>query len=228
MRLRFALLLFVFALPAFAQKTYSNVEQMSGWSGCSACAEGASTATFGMTRGMSSPSMDGKSAMFSIGGSKPWALALWHKFLGYDDAVKNATMDFYLYGKQNQNSNGMEFAMSQAVGGKWYKWSVQFSFNKNVISVWDSANHKWVSTGVKAIAPSNSTWHHYKFTFNITPDHKVGFLTFVVDGTTHYINKYFGPQSTSNHGISTHMQLNLGATAADYAIYVDKFNITVK
>jgi hypothetical protein len=227
MKLRFLPLILGLCLPALAQTTYSNLDQATGWSGCSVCAEAGTTETFSMTRGVTSPSMDGKSAKFSIGGANPWGLALWHKYLGTHDTAKNFKMDVYVYGQQLQKSNGMEFSVSQAVGGKWYKWSIQFSFNKKLVSVWDSANHHWVATSMPALIPSNYKWHHYTFNVQKTSTGKAAFLTFVVDGHTYYINKSFGPQSTSNHGISTHFQLNMNSAADDYSVWLDKYLITM-
>lgn len=226
LRLTFLILaIATLATPLFAQTTMTSVEQMSGWTGCSACAQAGTTSVFSMTQKVSSPSLDGASAKFYIGGNKPWGLALWHKFLGYHDTYHNFSMDFYQYGNAMQNSNGIEYALSQAVGNKWYKFSVQFSFNKHVISVWDSAAGHWVSTGVALPTPSNNTWHHYTFNFAKTSDGHAKFLTFVLDGHTYYINKAFGPQSTSNHGVSAHMQLNMNGSGQSFTIWIDKFTI---
>jgi hypothetical protein len=224
MKLTLAFALFVLALPAFAQ---TNLDQASGWSGCSVCAEDNVTETFKMTQHISSPSMDGASAKFSIGGTNPYGLALWHKFLGYHDTAKTAKLDMYMYSSAFNKSNGIEFAASQAVGGKWYKWSVQFSFNKGYVSVWDSANHRWAATSMPARIPSNYKWHHYTLYFR-KANGKAYFDKFIVDGQTYYINKSFYPQSTSNHGISTHFQLNMNRYADDYAVFVDKFNLTIQ
>jgi hypothetical protein len=226
MKLRYLFMMLALCLPAAAQKTFTSVEQMSGWQGCSDCAQGSVTTTFSLKQAQTSPSMDGKSAKFAIGGSTPWGLALWHKFMGYYDTAKNFTMDVWLYGDKPMLSNGYEFGLSQAVGGKWYKWSIQFSFNKKIVSVWDSYNRRWVATSMPAITPSAYKWHHYVFTLQKTSTGKAAFLTFNVDGQNYYINKSFSPQPTSNHGISTHFQLNQNGIADDYSLWLDKYTIS--
>ena len=49
-------------------KTYSDIEEMSGWKSCTACAGGGGNAVYSMTQHIASPSLDGDAAKFSIGG----------------------------------------------------------------------------------------------------------------------------------------------------------------
>src|SRR5436305_15336805 len=67
---------------ALAQTTFSNLDQKTGWQSCTKCAgAGGSgpTASYGTSAGIRTPSMDGASRRFSIGGSTKYANALWWK-----------------------------------------------------------------------------------------------------------------------------------------------------
>src|SRR5437879_5178661 len=96
---------FMLATAAFSQTTYSNIDQMSGWSLCSACAGAngtGSAASYSMWR-VSSPSLDGSAAQLNLGGSTPYSNALYSKTLtfSYTTATKlhHFIYDLYFYYK---------------------------------------------------------------------------------------------------------------------------------
>ena len=72
-----------------AQTTISNIQSLPGWQSCSAtfppgsgragqiCAAGLGTAVSTMTQNQSTPSMDGQSAHFTMGGSQPYSNMLY-------------------------------------------------------------------------------------------------------------------------------------------------------
>jgi len=122
-----ALVLFVFifaSAAAVATTTVSNIDQQSGWNACSACANGG-VATYSLTQHQSSPSLDGNSAKFHLGGSTPLSDALWFKRVGYNSTATHFTNDTHYYLKTPSAPTGMEFSVSQHVGYKWYRWDWQ-------------------------------------------------------------------------------------------------------
>src|SRR5262245_61604823 len=84
---------------ANAATTFSNIEQMSGWNWCSACAKAGGGSTLSMLRGQSSPSLDGQSTKFSLGGTIPWSHALYYKRLSNNSTATNFIYDVYYYMK---------------------------------------------------------------------------------------------------------------------------------
>src|SRR5437899_2888630 len=85
---------------ALAQTVFSSLDQKSGWQSCTTCAgAGGSgpTASYSSRAGVSSPSMDGASRQFSIGGSRAYANALWWKQLGANAGASHFVYDLYYY-----------------------------------------------------------------------------------------------------------------------------------
>jgi hypothetical protein len=82
---------------------------MSGWISCPAkfaagsgrdgqvCAVGIGNAVSTMTEGQSSPSMDGKSAKFSMGGPTGYSNELYWNPIGGGNNVSHFTYDLYFY-----------------------------------------------------------------------------------------------------------------------------------
>src|SRR5688500_786395 len=95
-----------------ATRTYSNIDQMSGWDHCTVCAGAGgqgSVAVFSMKQNVSSPSMDGRSAKFFLGGTNNYSNALWWKQLGSNPGVRNFKYDLYFYIKNPGAAQALEF-----------------------------------------------------------------------------------------------------------------------
>ncbi len=93
--MRLAAVLFavsMIALAAGARTTFTNIEAMTGWHACSSCAGAGGDATYSMTQFISSPSLNGKSTEFSLGGTTPWSHALFYKTLS-----GNSTASHFIY-----------------------------------------------------------------------------------------------------------------------------------
>src|ERR671923_1998617 len=102
----------VLSLSTLSATTFYNVEQMSGWNWCSGCAKAGGGAILSMLRGQSSPSLDGKSTKFFLGGTTPWSHALYYKRLSSNSTATHFIYDVYYYMKTPGNSSGMEFSVS--------------------------------------------------------------------------------------------------------------------
>jgi hypothetical protein len=215
----------VLTLSAHAgSASFTNIEQMTGWGSCTACAGGGESATYSMKRPISSPSLDGASAKFSIGGTVPFSHGLWWRRMSSDGTASRFVLDMYYYMKNPSSSQGLEFAANQSMGGKWYKFSTQCSFARKIWRVWDSANRKWVSTSLACNRPAAYKWNHVTFEY-ARQDGKAKFVSITVNGKKTYLNKGFWPRS--NHaGTSTgiHFQLNGNSTQTDYSVWADRLS----
>jgi hypothetical protein len=69
-----------------------------------------------MVANQASPSMDGKSAKFSIGGTVPYSDALWWKQLGAVNTATNLKYDLYFYLTNPTAIQALEFDSNQADG----------------------------------------------------------------------------------------------------------------
>ncbi len=207
--------------------TYSRIENMSGWGSCSACAGGA-TAIYWMRRGISSPSVDGNSAQFFIGGSKPFGMGLWWRRMATSTSASHFRLDLYQYLRAPSASQGIEYAANQIVNNRWYKFSTQCSFAQGRWRVWDSKNGGWVNTGAPCRRPAAYSWTHLVFEYARSKG-KAVFLAITVNGHKYYLNKAFYPQakSGSNGDIGIHYQLNGNRAMTDYSSWVDKMALTI-
>ena len=217
----------VLSPTVFAATTYSNIDTMSGWDSCTGCAGGGEAATFSMKQGVSSPSLDGKSMQFFVGGTVPFSHGLWWKRLSSNTTATNFVFDMYYYMKEPQKSGGLEFAMNQSKDNKWYKFSTQCSWNRNEWRVWNSRDGGWVGTGIACNRPAANTWTHVVFEYK-RANGKAVFVSITVNGKKSYVNKSFYPQSkTSSGSVGMHFQLNGNSKQDDYMVWADKMNATI-
>jgi hypothetical protein len=226
-RVLFIAALALFSTAAFASsRTFSKIENMSGWDGCTGCAGGGANATYWMKQWMTSPSLDGNSTQFFVGGTKPFSHGLWWRRMSSDGSASHFKFDMNYYMKNPGASQGLEFAVNQAINGKWYKFSTQCSFGSKVWRVWDSANSHWVSTGITCSRPSAYKWTHVTFEY-ARASGKAKFISITVNGVKHYVNKSFSPQSkSSNTSVGIHFQLDGNSSQSDYSVWVDKMTLS--
>ncbi|HEX8924830.1 MAG TPA: hypothetical protein VF786_03510, partial [Terriglobales bacterium] len=150
------------SLNVHAQSTISNIDQMSGWSSCTTCAGAGGSgpsAPYSMSHS-SSPSMDGSSAHFWLGGSTPYSNALWWKQLGAKSGAHNFVYDFYFYMKNPGASQAIEFDMNQSVSGRKLIFGTECNIAGKHWDVWDTANAHWVNTGIYCGVPPAYKWNH--------------------------------------------------------------------
>src|SRR6185437_9894090 len=122
-------LLSVVSLRSSAQTVKSQIQRMTGWQNCVACAginaAGPSASIYSYS-GVSSPSLSGNSRVFSISSSNSWADALWWKQLGASAATHiRYDLDFYITAPQN--SQALEFDSNQANGSLRWIFGTQCS-----------------------------------------------------------------------------------------------------
>lgn len=224
----FAALVLVLSNVSFAQKTYSNLDQASGWKSCTVCAGAAGqgkVATYSMSTGRSSPSMDGKSAQFNLGGSTPYTAALWWKQLGANSSAHHFKYDLYFYIKNPGAAQALEFDVNQSLSGHKYIFGTECSIKSGVWKVWNY-NTRWQSTGLSCHAPSAYKWHHLVEEFERTTDGKVKFVSISLDGSTHYINRTYAPRPSGAKEINVAFQMDGDKQQTNYSVWLDKVKLT--
>lgn len=229
-----ALVLAAFALlasSAFAGTTIYNIDQKTGWASCSACA-GANgngpVASYSSKSGVSSPSRDGNSRQFFLGGTTPYANALWWKQLGPNSSIRNFKYDLYYYIKNPSASQALEFDVNQSVNGKKYIFGTECDFkDKKVWKVYDPYNRAWKTTSIGCSLPKAYTWHHIVLEFNRSSDGKTGFLAVTINGTKHYFNRSYAPHSTSASEINVAFQMDGNKYQTDYSVWLDSVKLTI-
>ncbi len=218
------------SLTAVAQTTtsYQNLDDVSGWQSCTKpCAGGNGYAKYRMTEGVASPSEDGASAQFWLGGSTAYSNALWWLHVANSTTAANFTLDTYQYIDKPSAPQAIEYAVTQYYNSAWYKFSTQCSYSKGIWRVWDSYHKTWVATTAPCTRPAANTWSHLTFQYQRTNGMAV-FVSITVDGQTWYINKSFKPYATSgtNGNITIHYQLDGNSTQTSYNAYLDELSLS--
>jgi hypothetical protein len=207
--------------------TYSNLEEQSGWSWCSACANAGGGAILSMVQSQSSPSLDGDSTRFGLGGTTPWSHALYYKRVASNLSATHFIYDVYYYMKNPSASSGMEFSISQRNNYKWYRVDTQCSFLNGNWRVFNNATFHWVDTSIACKRPAAYTWRHLVIE-GARSNGQVVFVSITEDGQKHYVNKSFYPSPLSSYGasINIHFQLNGDRYETDYQVWADKLTVT--
>jgi hypothetical protein len=213
-----------------SSKTFWNIDQMSGWSSCSSCAGkdgNGPTATHSMKRGVSSPSKDGSSAEFFLGGTTPYSNALWWKQLGPNDSVSNFRYELYYYIKNPSASQALEFDVNHSLNGKRYIYGTECDFKgTKVWKVYDAYNRVWKTTSIPCNVPKAYTWHHLVLEFKRSSG-KMSFVSVTINGNKHYFNRSYSPHSTSAREVNVAFQMDGNKYQTDYKVWVDKIKLAI-
>ncbi len=208
--------------------TYSNIDQMSGWTSCGTCAGAGgngSVVPFSMSEYQSSPSMDGASAAFWIGSGTPYSDALWWKQLGANSGASHFTYDLYFYYTSASSPQALEFDVNQSVGGYKYIFGTQCAIRGDgTWDVWDNINARWASTGVACTVPPTYTWNHLTWQLERV-NGQLHFISVTLNGVTHYINRYYSPRSSSASELNVAFQMDGNYAGVSYKVWLDKVTL---
>lgn len=215
-------------IPPSTAVTISNIDQVSGWSNCTACAGAGGNgpvSTISMTQNIASPSLDGKSAKFSLTPSSPYSDALWWKQLGAVNTATNLKYDLYFYLTTPQAAQALEFDANQANGKMRWIYGTQCNIAGGHWDVWGNAQGNWLSTGIPCSAPTAFTWHHLTWEFKRTAT-TLTFIGFTYDGVTHYLNKTYTGKASSVNELNIAFQMDAGKLMQGYSSWLDKISLT--
>ena len=212
-----------------AETVFANLDQVSGWESCTVCA-GANgngpTAKYAMTENVASPSIDGRSARFSISGSKPYSDALWWKQLGPHNSATNFVYDLSFYYTNASAPQALEFDVNQTVNGKWFIFGTQCDIrSSHQWQVWN-AHAGWKNTGVSCVAPKPYVWNHLTWEFQRV-NGQVRFVSLTYNGQKHYINQTYAPRTGGSDQLNVAFQMDMNNSATAYQVWLDKVSLTV-
>jgi hypothetical protein len=207
-----------------ATSTYSKIEEKSGWytapdQGSPDCS---SKPTLSKT-----PSLDGISGKFYLGPNGQFNNCLWPILLGKSTTATHFQLDVHYQLSNPAYPQGVEFSSNKHVGTKWYKFSVQCSYNKGVFSVYDPVHGGWVSLGIACTRPSAGKWDHLIVNSEIS-NGKSLFTSIVFNGVTHTVNASVGPVSKpSSYNFGVHFQMDGNRAGNAYYTWVDQLTYKV-
>lgn len=210
-------------------KTFYNIDQMTGWQHCDVCSgryASGPNIPYSMTQGVSSPSMDGKSAGFWVGGGASYGSALWWKQLGANSGVSHFKYDLYFYVKNTAAAFALEFDVNQTTGGKRYVMGTQcgVQYDKQW-DVWDTANKHWVKTGIPCTNVKAYTWNHLTEEF-YRANGKIYYVSITLNGQKYYVNRSYYAIGNSANDINNAFQMDMNGSATPYNAWLDKVTLT--
>lgn len=210
--------------PSGSGTTFSLIEEMSGWQSCTTCAGAGGngpSAAFWTKQFVSSPSQNGKSMQFFVGGSTPYSDALWWKQLGANNGATHFQYDVDFYLTSPQYAQALEFDVNQSNGSRKFIFGTQCNIRGGgVWDVWDAANHVWRNTGVACSMPSAFTWHH--LTWQVYRDSSsTHFVSLTLDGVTHYINAAFGSIPSGGNELNVAFQMDGDFAQHSYSTWLN-------
>jgi hypothetical protein len=220
--------------------TISDIQTMPGWQSCSAlfpkesqrhgqiCAAGLGTAVSTMTEGQSTPSMDGKSAQFAIGGPTGYSNMLYFNPVAGGNNVSHFTYDLYFYIDKPELSEALEFDLNQTFGGTRWVWGSECSFqNSGKWDIWDDING-WKPTSVDCKPFPANTWIHLVWKFERVGN-QVHYISLTVGDQTYNIDTYYQAQPNwTLEEIDVAFQMDGNYAQQPYNVWLDKVNLTAE
>lgn len=216
--------------------TISRIEESTDWQTCGNCGNSGatgSTATYSMTRGISSPSMDGSSSLFSIGGPYPYKNGYW--YIGHSGSPTaplqylRYEFDLFVPAKYVNAPQAIEFECQQKANGYVYNFAWQANYARNEWRIFDYVLRRWDSTGIPLTRFSGDKWHHIITDYH-TDGSSVVHDSITIDGVKKTVEirhpaLYVGGTS---HYLTNAFQLDLNGSATAYKVYVDGMTVSYK
>jgi len=228
-----------------AQTAISSIQGMPGWQSCGAlfppssgragqiCAAGYGTPQSTMTQNVSNPSMDGKSAQFSMGG--PWSSCtsppaycniLYFNAVAGGNNVSHFTYDLYFYIDNPNAPQALEFDINQTFGGNRWVWGSECNFNgSGKWDIWDDVNG-WTPTIYDCKPFPASTWIHLVWNVERVGN-QVHYISLTVGNQTYNVDTYFDNQADwTLEEIDVAFQMDGNYREEPYNVWLDQVTLT--
>lgn len=213
--------------------TISDIQNMTGWDSCSSCAGKGGTGfdvLHTLTQGITSPSLDGETADFFLGGTSatPYANALFFKRLTPAATANNFKLDFYFYVKDATVVQGLEMDIFYSRGGKKNFFLTECDSRGTYAGTWQVSNaviDTWQHTGLPCHVNSYA-WNHVVLQFYRNPDGSTRFVSVSMNGDMHYVNRDYPAKNVTSFEMNPAIQLDGDSKQDNYHIWVDKMSVT--
>ena len=225
-----------------AQNTISNIQSLPGWQSCAAdfppgsgragqvCASGnPDPPTSSMTQNVSSPSMDGQSAQFSMSGPNGYSNELYFNAIAGGNNVSHFSYDLYFYIDNPNAPQALEFDTNQTFGGYRWVWGSECNFKGEtppMWDIWDDENGVWRETDVPCNPFPANTWVHLVWTIERVGN-QVHYISLQVGNQTYNVDTYYNNQMDwTLEEIDTAFQMDLAEPPQPYNVWLDEVNLT--
>ncbi|HEY3705623.1 MAG TPA: hypothetical protein VGL22_11215 [Terracidiphilus sp.] len=217
------------APPATAKKFTQMQNTTADWKQCSLCAEGTNLSTNYWTAPFrTEPSMSGSSRELFDGGL-PWTNALFIKTMPGTNAATHYVWDFWVYHDATSAANiwSAEFDLFHFLGGTEFMIGSQCDFGDGYWNTWDSANNRWIVTGMPCPRWAADTWHHVQWYVERISPTQYRYDTLSVDGHAYAVNQVWTVNPTPwPDAIGIQYQLDQSASGTPVHEWIDNVKLT--
>jgi hypothetical protein len=213
----------------------TRIEESSDWQTCGSCGNddgSGARASYSMTRGITSPSTDGSSTEYRIGGGHPYKNAYW--YIEHSDAAWTPVVylkyefDLYIPRASANAPQAIEFECQQKARGRVYNFAWQADYASHEWRTFNYVTRVWSNSGLSFSGFEPDTWHHIVAEFH-TENGKTVHDALTVNGVRHVFGIHHPSRSTSaGHYLTNAFQLDLNGNAKAYKVFVDNMRITYK
>jgi hypothetical protein len=228
-------------------KMISAIQGASGWGQwgelpptdavCNPC----NGVTFSMAQHQSNISLSGNATRFTVGGSTPYADALFYNpIMGQNSTIlpdtahtlvpslHNFTYDTYVYVTNLNVTQSLEFDINSYPGGGV---GLQFGTQCDHLGsgdwdIWNNVQARWVPTG--APCEMVNGWNHVTVQVQRQSNNDLLYQTITMNGVTYTVNQTMAPFQVpgSWYGMTVNFQLDGNYNQTANTIYLDNFNVT--
>lgn len=226
------------------QTVISSIQNMPGWQSCGGlfppgsgragqiCAAGGGTPTSTLTQNVSSPSMDGSSAKFSMAPSSPdcphYCNMLYFNPIAGGNNVSHFVYDLYFYIDNPDAPQALEFDFNQTFGGQRWVWGSECNLKADgVWDIWnDAPNTGWEPTTIPCKPFQANTWIHLVWTVERVGN-QVHYISLQLGDQTYTVDTFYpNQQNWTLEEIDNAFQMDLDAVGTPYNVWLDKVNVT--
>jgi hypothetical protein len=221
-----------------SQTTIKDIQTMSGWQSCSAkfppgsgrdgqiCAAGLGTAVSTMTENQSTPSLDGKSAKFTMGGPQAYSNMLYFNAIAGGNNVSHFVYDLYFYIDNPTAAQALEFDINQTFGGQRWVWGSECNFNGS--GKWDIWNDLtgWQPTQFDCKPFPANTWIHLVWNVERVGN-QVHYISLTVGDQVFNVDTYYPNQPNwTLEEIDIAFQMDGNYAQQPYDVWLDEVKLT--
>jgi hypothetical protein len=226
----------------------SGLQTLDRWNGwgelapaydiCSAPCPGV---TWSMSRHVRSPSVSGDASEFSLGGSRPYADALWSIPLLGQNSTENIsdvhhtllptlhdfTYDVDFYGSDLGLTQVVEFDINMYMQGLGLLWGTQCRIaGGHEWDIWNDVTARWAPTGIPC-NPLDSEWNHVTIQAERESDNTLLYKSISLNGVTANLNKTTRPFSVPDGwwGVTVNYQMDGNYRQSTNTTYLDNLSL---
>ena len=213
----------------------ARIEESSDWKTCGSCGNnggGGTKAHYHMTRGITSPNLDGSSTEFWIGGPHPFKNAYW--FIEHSGSPSKPLsylryeFDIYVPSDAAKAPQAIEFECQQKAEGFIYNFAWQADYADHEWRIFNYKAHRWERTGMAFGGFLPDRWHHVVAEFH-SESGTVVHDALTIDGVRRNVGiRHEAKRSGRGHYLTNAFQLDLNGDASAYKVYVDRMTVTYK